>query len=317
MSDPDIPTWLLELTSRNPEPGSFSEPVVRMRYGDPADINLDVGQVWRAGWADVAVLLLIAEVSEGEVRASPVTIDPPAEDQNSFVVAPDLTGFPTPVTVWTGLTRSVPQRTLDTLLATWPKDITTYLADSGTLVGGRQLPDGIRRGRPIESEFDDRSSIRADLEDDVDQLVQMPGLPVESPESPSTTLAAVLGDFDLAALCTALELSQAAVMKILRGTTALTLDQATVVARITGVPRERVTTAVRRIPHGLALAAEHPRWRHTWTERAQRLGTDETQARLDGCQQVLALVARQTGGSHPDWDARLRRVLFGEEGLPR
>jgi hypothetical protein len=54
-----------------------------------------------------------------------------------------------------------------------------------------------------------------------------------------------------------------------------------------------------------------------WIARAQRLSTDETQARLDGCQKAFALAARQTGSSQPDWDARLQRALYGEESDPR
>jgi len=317
MSDPDVPKWFLDLAARNPGTRSLTESALRERFGEPSEIELEHGQVWRAGWGDMAVLLLVLELGEGEVRASPVTIDPPAEDENSFVLTSDLTAFPAPATVWTGLTRSVPQRVLDIVVAAWSMDVTTCLMNPASLEPGARLPVGVRRGRSIASDFDDRSMIRADLEDDVDQLGQMPGLPVESPVSPSVTLAAVLGEVDLAALCVALDLSQAAVMKLLRGTTALTASQAVVVARATGIPEEQILSAVRSMPRDLVQAAEHPRWRQVWIARAQRLGTDETQARLDGCQQALALAARQTGGSQTDWDARLRRALNGEEGAPR
>lgn len=317
MSDPDVPKWLIDLAARNPGPRSLTESALRERFGKPREIDLERGQLWRAGWGDVAVLLLLLELGDGEVRASPVTIDPPAEDENSFVLAPDCTGLPTSVTVWTGLTRFVPQRVLETLVAAWSADVTTYLTNPTSMQPRAKLPIGMRRGLPIDSEFDDRCMIRADLEDDVDQLGQMPGLPVESPGSPPTTLAAVLGDVDLAALCTALELPQPAVMKLLRGTTPLTPAQAAVVAQTTGVPQARVLGAVRGMPRGLVQAAEHPRWRQVWIARAQRLGTDETQARLDGCQKAFALAARQTGSSQPDWNARLQRALFGEEDESR
>lgn len=317
MSDPDVPKWLIDLVARNPGPKSLTESALRERFGKPREIDLERGQLWRAGWGDVAVLLLLLELDDGEVRASPVTIDPPAEDENSFVLATDCTGLPTSVTVWTGLTRFFPQRVLDTLVAAWSADVTTCLTNPASMQPEARLPIGMRRGRPIDSEFDDRCMIRADLEDDVDQLGQMPGLPMESPGSPPTTLAAVLGDVDLAELCTALELPQPAVMKLLRGTTPLTQAQAAVIALTTGVPQERVLSAVRGLPRGLVQAAEHPRWRQVWIARAQRLSTDETQARLDGCQQAFALAARQTGSSQPDWDARLQRALYGEESEPR
>lgn len=318
MSDPHVPKWLIDLDVRNPGLRSLTESALRERFGKPREIDLGRGQLWRAGWGDVAVLLLLLELGDGEVCASPVTIDPPAEDENSFVLAPDCTGLPTSVTVWTGLTRFFPHRVLDTLVAAWSADVTTCLTNPASLEPDARLPIGMRRGRPIDSEFDDRCMIRADLEDDVDQLGQMPSLPVESsPGSPPTTLAALLGNVDLAALCAALELPQPAVMKLLRGTTPLTPAQAAVVAQTTGVPQERVLGAVRGMPRGLVQAAEHPRWRQVWIARAQRLGTDETQARLDGCQQAFALAARQTGRSQPDWDARLQRALYGEKDEPR
>ncbi|TDP98153.1 hypothetical protein [Labedaea rhizosphaerae] len=314
MSDSDVPKWFLDLAGRNTGMRSFTESGLRDRFGEPSEINLERGQLWRAGWADVAVLLVLLELGDGEVRASPVTIDPPAEDENGFVLAPTCTGLPTSATVWTGFTRFFPQRVLDTLVAAWSADLTTCLANPASLDPGSRLPVGMRRGRPIDSEFDHRSMIRAGLEDDVDQLGQMPGLPVESPGSSSTTLAAVLGDVDLAALCAALKLPQPAVMKLLRGTAPLTPAQAAVIAQTTGISQERVLGAVRSMPRGLVQAADHPRWRQVWITRARRLGTDETQARLDGCQQAFALAARQTGGSEPDWDARLQRALFGEGG---
>ncbi|GAB3430168.1 hypothetical protein [Actinophytocola sediminis] len=317
MSDPDVPKWFRDLTARNPVTRSLTESTLRERFGDPSEIDLERGQLWRAGWGDVAVLLLLVDLGDGEVRAAPVTIDPPAEDENSFVLESDCTGLPTSVTVWTGFTRFFPQRVLDTVIVAWSADVTTCLTNPASLEPGARLPVGMRRGRPIDSEFDDRSMIRADLEDDVDQLGQMPGLPAEPPGSPPTTLAAVLGDVDLARLCAALELSQPAVMKLLRGTTALTPAQAAVVAQVSGIPQERILGAALNMPRGLVQTAEHPRWRQVWIARAQHLGTDEIQARLDGCQQAFALAARQTGGSQPDWDARLQRALYGETGEPR
>jgi len=312
----DVPMWLRDLNARHAAASSFTGPALRERFGEPIDVTLEPGQLWRAGWGNVAVLVLVLRLDEGKVWAAPVTIDPPAEEESSVVLVPDLTGFPTPVTVWIGLARSFPHRVLDTLVAVWSSDVVVTLANPATLEPEARLPHGIRRGRPIDSTFDDRSAVRADLEDDIDQLGQMPGLPPESPGSSPTNLASMLRDIDLAALCAALDLSQPAVMKILRGTTTLTPAQAAVIARMTDVPKEQLLSAVRGMPQDLVQTAEHPRWRQVWIERAQQLGTDENQVRLDVCRRVVALAARQTGSSRPDWDARLRRVLQGDEGTP-
>jgi hypothetical protein len=61
---------------------------------------------------------------------------------------------------------------------------------------------------------------------------------------------------------------------------------------------------------------EHPRWRHTWQERARTHGVSEAQARRDGSYGAYSLAARQTGGGEPDWDERLRQFLRDDSADP-
>jgi hypothetical protein len=310
MGDLNVPKRLLDLVNRGASTNALSESSLRARFGDPSAIDLEPGQVWRARWDDVALLVLVASVGERDVRGVPVTIDPPAEGGQSVVLEPLITAFQVPVTAWSGLIRSIPIRVLDTLIDMWPTEIARHVVDGPS---GGPFPEGTRPGRPIESELDQQSELRAELMDHLDQLCAAPTLPMETPGIPPRSLATVLGRFDLAALCTALDLPQPAVMKLLRGTKALTPAQVAIVADVTGVPVDEIAATARPIAKGLVIEAEHPRWRPTFRQRARRLGTREAEVRLDVCYQAIALAARQTGASRPDWNARLHEVLRDED----
>ncbi|GLY71085.1 hypothetical protein Atai01_77040 [Amycolatopsis taiwanensis] len=175
-------------------------------------------------------------------------------------------------------------------------------------------PAGTRHGHGGESALDPVASFRAELADDMESLQQAPGLPAEVPGMTTPDLASLLGDqLDLALLCTSLGMRQPEVMKLLRGKVPLTLEQINTVARVTGLAAEKIVQTVRPLPFGLVVAAEHPRWRHVWHERARRRHISEAEARLSGSYGAFALAARETSGKERNWHERLRRFLSDEE----
>ncbi|MFG2794009.1 hypothetical protein [Streptomyces sp. NPDC048419] len=314
MSDPGVPQRFLDLAQRARGPRALSEAGLRERFGDPAQVELETGQVWRARWDGVSMLVLVLDVDAREVRTVPVTIDPPGEDETSVVVDGSRTAFGVDATVWAGLVSSIPMRVLERVVDAWDDDIVGCTAARAQNRPGPAVA-GIREGQSIRSALEPAAEMRAGLADDLAYLRRAPGLPVGERGRPAGTLASLLGDrLDLRALCAALQLPQPEVMKLLRGKTPLPPDQIDTIASATGLPAEQIAGTVRPLPADLVHAVEHPRWRSVWVRRARRLGVSETQARLSGGYGTFALAARQTGGGSADWDARLRQFLGAEDG---
>jgi hypothetical protein len=272
--------------------------------------------VWRARWAYISVLVLVVAVRGRDVLAAPVTIDPPAENERSLVLAGSSTAFGVDVTVWADLTGAVPIRVLERLVDACSDEIVQWTRSASEGHPG-DVPAGARRGHVISSELDPAALARAELADDLETLRQTPGLPAAAPGEQPRGLASLLRpELDLPSLCSALGLPQPEVMKILRGKAPLTAGQIETVARVTGLTAERVAASVRPLPLDLIVKMEHPRWRDTWQERARMHQVSETQARLAGSYGAYSLAARQTGGGAPDWDERLRQFLRDEDTGP-
>lgn len=313
MRDLSVPQRFLDLAKQARGPRALSEEGLRERFGEPPEIEIQVGQVWRARWDEVSVLVLVLAVEDRNILAAPVTIDPSAEDDHSLVLEGSSTVFGVETTVWAGLASMVPIRVLDRPVDEWGEDLvrwTTHTAQGQSSA----VPPGTQQGRAIQSELDPAAQLRAELADDLELLSQAPDLPVDTQDVTPRSLASLLGaNPPLASLCTSLGLPQPEVMKLLRGKTLLTPDQIEVIAGVTGLPSEKIASTVRQLPLELVVHVEHPRWRPTWARRAQRLHVSEAQARLTGSYEVFALAARETGGGKPDWDKRLRQFLRANE----
>jgi hypothetical protein len=313
MSDPDAPQRFLDLAEQAAGQRALTDIRLRERFGEPGEADVHAGQIWRARWDQVSLLVLILTVGERDVLAAPVTVDPPVEDIHCLVVDGSSTAFGVDATVWAALATSVPVRVLERAIDTWKDDVARWVSTTTEGAPG-PVPVGARRGRGGESGFDQVASFRAELMDDVESLQRAPALPAEDPGRTTPDLASLLGDqLDLALLCTSLEMRQSEVMKLLRGKVPLTLEQIDTVARATGLAAEKIAQTVRPLPFELVVAAEHPRWRNVWHERARRQHTSEEEARLSGSYGAFALAARETGGKGRDWNERLRRFLSDEE----
>jgi hypothetical protein len=317
MSDPTASNRLLELASQARVPDALTEIGRDARFGDPHLVQLQRGQVWRASWDEVSLLVLLLDVGEFDVTMVPVTLDPPAEDEHCLVLETSSTAFGVPATVWRALRSEVPVRVLDVLLDQWAVEF----VDAADQRSGADLPQGARRGTPIVSEFDLSASVRVEIVDDLNSLRGSPALPVESEGQSTPNLVQVLADkFDLKRLVVALTplgITQAEVMEIARGVKPITPAQALAISESTGVDQKVVSRAVRQLPADLAAEAQRPKWRAAWREEAARDGIDEAAARELGAYGGLALAGRQTGSGPPDWSKRIEEYLLGRRSEKR
>jgi hypothetical protein len=313
-----IPQRLLDAATRSADHlRRLTEVGLRERFGDPTEVEIAIGQVWRARWEQLTVLVLVLRVADRRVEIVPVTIDPPVEDGRCVVVDGPSTTFGVDATAWAGLRTTVPIRVLDRLIDAWRAVVVDAVVAAGL---GRpwSANTAVRPGRRIASDLDTDALFRAELADQVHDLADVSLLPAsEQTEQQSSTLGALLGNrLDLGSLCKTLNMKQAMVMRVLHGKLPLQPAQVDLVAAATGLSTDEIRMAVRPLPHGLAAAAEHPRWRPTWTQRANRLRVTEAEAQLAGSYGVFALAARQTGGGEPDWNERLRHYFQDTSSMP-
>jgi len=300
---------LLELARDASAPYPLTADGRHARFGDCRDHPIERGQIWRATWDDISLLILVADVEHAEIDAVAVTLDPGAEDEESIVLEPALTAFGVEVTLWVGLRTSLPIRVLDEIIDEIPDRVIDWATASKT-DSRFPTPEGAQVGRPPANLFDSSVTIRAGVEDDLEALRAAPALPVaKGPEKSTRTLASILGRAaDLNVLVGALShlgFSQSDVMSLLRGKRPLTPDVVDVVAHVTGVEPALIAEAIQPLPAEFVEEVDHPRWRPLWRERVQDEGLDEATARLRVSYEMFALAARQTGSRAPDWSARL------------
>jgi len=309
----------LELARSAAAPG-LSPAGLRDRFGDTHDHPIERGQIWRASWDEVSVLVVVFDVENTEIDVIPLTIDPAGEDVDCYVLGTGLTAFDSEVTLWEGLRTYLPMRVFDEIVDELADEVSDWLFDAKR--SAASPPGGVRVGRTPRSPFEASITFKAEIEDDLIALRSSPALPVASEyDNPSIpTLASLLGKkIDLGVLVEALSplgLDQPEVMRLLRGKRPITPVIAFAVAQVTGVAATQVTEAVQPLPARFVDEVDHPRWRPVWRERADRSGIDEADARLEVSYEMFALAARQTGSQEPDWHARLAqfRVFTGRSG---
>jgi hypothetical protein len=316
-----VPAAILRLAKRAAAPQALTAVQLRRRFGDLQQIELEAGQLWRAQWEDVGLLVLLLDVDGSSCRAAPATVDPPVEDGSSVVLAPATTVLGEALTVWAGLARQLPLRVLDQPLDLLPPDVVAYVRSVAAGQTG-PAPTGCRVGSRIVSVLQPAAEARAELQDDLGALAAASWLPqahADAQLQPGKTgdLRDLLGDRpDLPALMGALDTPLPEVLDIIRGRRAPTPAQVDALAGVTGQPAEALLASVGPLPGELVAEVDHPRWRPVVRRRARRTGQDEARARLELAYGTYALAARQTGpAAAPSWRDRVAQVAAADGDL--
>ncbi|PWK89496.1 hypothetical protein C8D88_102770 [Lentzea atacamensis] len=312
MSEPTAVQRLLQFAEQVRVPETVSPEGLAARFGAPSDLEVRVGQVWRARWDDISALLLITGVEDLTIEGVPVTLDLPAADDRVFVVEGTLTAFGVDATAWIGLSERFPLRVLEQPVDRWIDELVDGIRAAVADDAATAPPEPAAR-----IAFASEAVMWAELADDLAALRAVPALPHEVEGESPTTLRSLFGKgLDLRVLVEALRplgYAQPDVMALLNGKKPLTPDAADAVAKVTGFEREKIEAAVVPLPRGFVAEVDHPRWRQVWQRRAERYGLDEATARLDGSYEFFARAARETGSGQVDWRARLTQYVQREE----
>lgn len=247
------------------------------------------GQVWRARWGTITLLLLILEATSRAVRAAPVTLDVAAVDDSAVLIPQEASELAVPLAVWLEDSTSLPLRVLDRHLGA----LTVTVTDLSEA----------RRGRPVLSAADDRAVLRAQRQDALDVLATARWAP-EGDGNLKNLLGPAMKDLgDL------LGIPNRTVIALGRGIVALTPEQAERLAPVVGHPAERLLAANPALPEDLVADLDLPAYRAKVVRLARRRGIDEIQAWLTTGFAVAAVAHRQTEGEAPSWTERLDRYF--------
>jgi hypothetical protein len=211
--------------------------------------------------------------------------------------------------LWFGLKRKIPLRTLDICFGEMPDQITAY-CEVVSRGESAEVPHGARIGRHITSIFAGDAEIEATLEDELAELMQVKGLVVEESEPRRQHLQEQIAHIDLDDVMAELDITQAVAMQVLRGHARLTVGQIQILARLANMTPDDVSQLFQELPSAVILAVEHPRWRRELDRLAAQSGRKVYEVREEAAHEILAMAARQTRSSHT-YDDRLARWIEG------
>lgn len=302
---------LLELAKTNAAPPVLRSGAPKASDVDSAECEVRSNRLWAARWAGATILLLtLREPSNPRtVVAAPVTIEPGLEDQEVVFVDASTNELGLPMTVWLGLRREIPIRTLERPLGEVLADIPEC---PGTIADITDVTKKTPGARPAHGNYGDTSPStekRAEMEDLLDQWMEdLEPLPSEAEkaktnhEKPSFTLTQVMD---------ALNVPQRQAMNIIRGRQELSAEEIQQLAAHVGSTPDAISAVAEPLPNDLLLELEQPRWRHLVRAEALSGKTDETHARHSVARQAFALAARQHGEDRDVWRQRLRTIALG------
>jgi hypothetical protein len=299
MSDVPDRLWLLANEAAAPK---LSEAALLERFGEPTEVVVSEGQVWRARWAKTTVLALILRVHDADVTVVPVTLDPPADDSSNLIVDGTATIFDTEATAWCNLDRVLGMRVLDRLIDRWPEPVWRSCI---ACVHGEDvtLPVSVRPGDGAPTAV--TRHLRAELDDELRELVNAPALGSDVHVAPTKLLRDYLNITQVQAV---LGVEQSDAMAILVGKRPLTSDQVGPLAAAAGATEDMIWATQQPLPSPVAAELEHPRWRPIVELWASTRKVDELQARMAIAYGSFALAARETSGPTV-WRDRVKRFL--------
>lgn len=280
-----VPQKLLVLAKAAAAP-QLTGAALDRRFGPRSTWLPATGQLWRAAREDVTAVVVLLAVEAGSVTVVPVTVEP---SDTADTVLLDDTVLGVPVTVWVGLVRALPVGVLDRPLDEFAAEIVARLAERAADPPG---PDVVA------------DDVRAELEDDLTLLAELP------PTTAATPVSADAPGIDLETLDPA-ALDEAAarlavplpiVLDLIDGKRPPTTAQADVLRGVLGATPEATPP-----PADLVVELSQPRWRGLVRQQRRRTGPTEDAARSALAYDIYRMAARQTGGAEPSWPDRIRR----------
>ncbi|WP_434447726.1 hypothetical protein [Lentzea sp. E54] len=224
--------------------------------------NVEVGQMWRAVWADESVLGTLLEIDEGYATFAPVTVDVTYADPFTAVLAADENPLPVSVAVFVALATPVPLFTLQAYLGDvgppvlsdcldlWQASLTGQVTTVKQTVGGRAADDvEARREFQNQLSFQLARIAVAELDDEAetDERVSLPDM-LHKANLPPSRLARLLD----------VELADA--RAIANGHARLTLAQAEQLApELDDIDPLELVRSVGPLPEGLRQVLNSPR----------------------------------------------------------
>lgn len=294
-----VPQRLLGL-AKQAAASQLTESALDKRFGPRSSWVPEVGQLWRAVRQDVSALVVVLAVEVESVLVVPATVqpqEPGGTERDAVVLSGTVLGVP--LTVWTGLRRSLPVNVLDRPIDNLDANVVRRIAQAASKAVTGSAALGV-------------DDVRVEAADDLNLLAEpsADAHPAASPEAfadPLTgiDLAAVEPD-DLDAVASRLGVGLPVVFDLIDGKRPATPEQARLFKEVLGgLP------AARPLPTGLILELRQPRWRGLVRKRSDRDQISEEAARGALTQDVSALAARQTGETEPYWPDRIRRWAEG------
>lgn len=262
----------------------------------PQDIGGDVaaGDLWQATWARSRLLVLILVAAENNITVSPVTETEAGDDGTALLPGDQSPLDGVPFHVWLGLRAVLPQRVLDRRLGPVGPGFRRRLGDTSPAA----FP-------PITSPLDNRSQVRADLEDRLEALSQAEWQPSATGRSIRELVGVPPGQF-----AKAIDILPGDAVNVFarrrpltpseadRAATTFNLDLADVVAATTPV-----------VPDEVISIFDHPRRSRLVHRRAQETGVTEPEVMRQITAPLLEMAARTTGHTPPNWEALIDDAL--------
>lgn len=304
-NDSDIPDELLQAAVAAAAP-ALTRSALRECFGPPANWQIRPGQLWRAAWGDVTLLVLIVSVAAEAVSAAPVTVEPAVEDEDSLIVGSRRTAMGEPITIWGGLTRQLRLEVLDRPIDAIGADVAVWASEKSS------VPSGCRAGVRPPSPFEADVEVRAMAADDMAYLASAKSWAAGLDYAPAAGSAAAVppSRSQLVELQGRLGRALPDVLALVDGTRPATAaGEIAALREVLGhVPQ------VRAPAQGLVAELSHPRWRPAARAFARRGDRSESEARLAMAYEIsgASMAARQTGDQEPAWRDRVQRWVHAQ-----
>lgn len=260
-------------------------------------LEVKAGQVWRARWSDVSLLVLVLGAEEEEnhkmwVPVIPITIEPHAENQGSLVLSSELNMFDVEVTLWCALESKIPFQTLDVCFGEVSEEV---VAASQAVSRGEAdaLPRGSRLGKLFPSIFSQDAEYQALIEDDLAELAEARGLSVLE-ESTRIKVRSQLRLIGLSRMMDELGVTQPIAMQILRAKGKLTAEQVSRIAQLTNLDLDDLERVFQGVPAAVVKVVEHPRWRSGFERLSIGINASVGTLRDQSAHEIYALAARES-----------------------